>query len=78
MLAAAAFAIYQTAHGAAYRPRTAWCGEPGIEVPGGPCGCLVGVEAVRGEPVDVTIRGKPIRGAGRADSAGYGCPMGNW
>lgn len=76
--ARAAFAVYGVFAEAAYRPYTGWCGEPGQPGDEGTCGCLVAAEAPHGARVDITIKGRQMRGAGRADSDGYSCPLKKW
>ena len=60
-------------------PATMWCGEPGVpDREGGTCGCLLAREAVADDRVDVTIKGRRLIAAGKAQKRGVACPREWW
>lgn len=64
-----------------FKGYTGWCGEPGVNVAGGPCGCLTLSEPTDSDGlVRLTIGEREIHldSAGKVMVEDERCPLGRW
>ena len=63
------------------KPYTGFCGgspDDGDPIPGESCRCMVLAEVCPGQVAHVTVRGRPMRAAGKSEKVLQTCPQGRW